>query len=858
MIFALLNAGATLLVAPIWTLFAVRNWLVPLLFGTAFVFVVLPIQANQDVFWRNGQQMFQTAVDTWDTIRGVVNPLWLCVARVPVTWNRVAAVYHALLIVLADVLDYDLPRDASGRNIPVVVDTYCAFVRTVSDFLVLFMRLLYAAIRALIKVIGAAITAFAQIKDLSFVDLLIELGTTVFEDLLGLRVCFRSWQGVLFCLCRGRWDSPFDVPSVVTTAFAMCLNPDYDGRGDPIAGGLAPIFGALRLYQARDAAVAAYQGLLNGIAQIASVAQTVISKLAELEGAFSTLENIKNSITKAFEDLIEDIGDLLGLDAQRLSQREMLREYFAALEASTIMQQEMILAAYTFGDTPRGTPARREAARAFVQNVTTSIAAAFLAELPRVWNDTLAEANITAEEAGMWFKVLGVVSEVLSGNQTAHEIADRMRAAGVDFRPLARKAPPCRKPTEADRARSAMAQIAAMAPRFVPEDSSWLTIALGTVVILSITLVLSLTSPAGVALVLGWIGLTAFSIILPIISGNALHIASAVATGQFDQALGVGTYLYAANYVGREYMRGGLINVDANAFVSGLVNELRKDAVYSLQMGLDIPTCTGLVTPFCLPPPIRGENPIDRVLAALRCEQNAPCTTTYTVADCPGRARSCVAGKCLCWLYLPEFFELPKVNIVYNQPLDCRAFGYTTDGLTPAQTGGFAWINLWSNTKNVWAGAGDLLAQIAHNQLPYSVLAVAPAAFLPIVGPAARKMTTYAIVALGAQLALVYVNGYLGWIAPRDHGWSCMVANSGSLVLGAMVGSVAYALLMAATIGGVLSAFAGVVFAALVLLGRGSTLLLRWSRPYEQWYRSNREAGEDEQSPPYIEKVVLE
>lgn len=846
MIFEFFHACATILTAPIWVLLLARNWLVPLLFGTAFVFVVLPIQADQDVFFRNGQQIFQNLQDMWSIVRGSVDGLWTCLVNFPKTWNRIAALVHAVFIVLADILDYDLDRDVSARTTIVDTDTYCTFARATANFLLLFIRLFYAAILLLIHLIGGLISAIIQIKDLSFVELLIDLGSTIFSNLLGLRYCFSSWEGVLFCICRGRWNSPFEVPSVVITAFAMCLNPSYDGQGDPIAGGLAPIFGALHLYVVRDGAVSAYYAVLSKVIQISGIAQTVIDKLVELEGLIGTIGGLITSIGDAFEDFFESVADAFGFSVEHGYQREVLRAYFAALEADSIQQQQMILNARTYMDVPRDTPHRREAAIEFMQNVTESVASKFLAELPGTWARVLEASNVTKDEAELWFKVLGVASEVLSGEHTAHQIADRLRSAGADFSVLARNMPACRKRTPQDIKIQKAVRSIEDAPRFVPADSSWLTIGFGTVVIFAIMLVLSLTSPAGVAFLLGMIGLTAFPFILTFVSGNALHIASAVATGKFDQALGLGTYIYTANYVGREYMRGGLINVDADAFVSGLVNEVQKDAVLSLQMIGDVPVCNGLVTPFCLPPPIRGENPIDRILGAIRCEQNAPCNDTYTVADCPGRARSCVAGRCQCWLYLPDHFELFELSFVFNQPLDCRQYGYTTDGLIPAKTGGLAWINVWSNIKNAWAGVGDLLAQTAHGKLPYSVLAVAPASILPIVGRSARKITRYAVITLAVQFVLTYANDYVGWIAPRDHGWSCMVANSGSIVLVGMVGAYAYAILMAVILGGTLTALAGFAVAVLVFVGRGTTLLVRWSRPYKKWYYSNHDSGEGE------------
>ena len=832
MIGALVNGALALLAVPLWVLWIGRNYLIVTLFAAAFVFIGLPIQANQDVFWRQGERIFEQIRAMYDTVRVPVNALLECTSKFPVIWNRIAALIQGVLIVIADVLGYDLPRGVRDtRATPVIADVYCDFVAAVTKFVSLLLKLFSAAVFLLIDIIGGLIVAVAQIDSLEFVDLIVDLIQTVFEDLLGLRDCFSSWEGTLFCLCRGRWSSVAQVPSSFPAAFASCLNPGYDGSGDPFTSGFATIFGVNILTEALGALQGELSSLYYGMGNVATQAIELINDLLKIDKLVGTLKNLLSNIGKKLSDVFDSVLDWFSRsphDVRRRENLQLLLRYHENVVADSQLRDRLLRATMDLSDAPRG-PARRAAAFAAVRNATDNVLYRFVAELPGAWDRALAQASLSRAEARLWPAVLGVAREALAAPRplSGQAVAARLRTSGADFSVL------IPAPHEG-RCAAAHAQRALLARSGV--DGAWTTHLLGAVVVLAATVVLAVIFPPTVALIIGLVGLTALSTVLIFVSGNALHMASAIATGQFDQALGLATALYVTNYVGRAYMAGGLLTADANQFVAGLAHEIGLDAVYGLQLAADGAVCNGVVTPLCLPPPVRGENPLDRIVGALACEQGASCAAP---SDCRGRAKACINGKCHCWLFMPTELALPELTFVFNQPLNCAPYGYTNDHLLlPTLSWGAVWDLTRAVARNAWAASGDLLAQLAHNKLPYAILGVAAAAFLPIVGKPAATMARYAAVALAAQAALAWANGGLGWIAPREHGWSCMVAASPSLVLGWTVVAWLAVLGGAVFASGLVAAAAAVVFGLLGGMGWLATALLRWAQPYRRWYNS--------------------
>ena len=72
-----------------------------LLFGT-IVYIGLPIQADQSVFWTSGYTVMAQLESAYTTVAGAANKIAGCLDPALEMWNRVAAVLQAVLMVLTD------------------------------------------------------------------------------------------------------------------------------------------------------------------------------------------------------------------------------------------------------------------------------------------------------------------------------------------------------------------------------------------------------------------------------------------------------------------------------------------------------------------------------------------------------------------------------------------------------------------------------------------------------------------------------------------------------------------------------------------------------------------------------------
>ena len=829
-----LTAVLAFLVAPLVFLWTTRRrWMTAITLVGA-IYVLLPVQADQDAFWSSGATVLNNLQTMLRRVADDINALLECTDAPFGAWDRVAALVQAVLIVTADELGYEVPR-----GVPLTPAVYCQFVGTVAYFARRFVELIERAVFLFLDIVKAAISVIADIANLSFAELLVELIRAGFGELIGEN-CFDSWYSAWFCLCRGRWDSVDEVPTDPLELFAECLNPSYSG-GDPIWEGLSAVFGLQPFKVLRDTALAAYNALLavaTRIAGIGSLISTAIDTLGGLVADMNTALSKVRNIGSTVEDIWDDITDIFDFS----DDMALFRVYFDSVARHSTAKMAVVRSMLESGDFPRSErgPISRAGALGHVRNASRAIASTFLAELPGAWNRTLAAANMTADEAHMWGRFLAVAHAALASPvaKSAHQIADEIRAANISFARFAPVAKEC-----PGRARAVLAHHDALRDMPRVDLSSYInfeTLFGGVVILVIVVVAIALYPPAmaGPLIVLGGL---AIGYALVFISGNSLQMLTAVATGHFDQALWLPTALYMANYAGRAYLQGGLLNFDADQFVAGLAVQIRNDAVYGLQLAADVPVCTGLITPFCLPPPVRGEDPLKRIVDALACEQGAACNVTYTVADCRGRAKACLSGACQCWLYLPTNFRVPRVTVVYNQPLDCTPYGYTNEGIIPRQTGGrLSWTNVWNNLCNTWAAARDVLRQLAHNRVPYWILGVLAFSFLPIVGPTAASTAVRAASVLAVQKLLVWGNDWLGWVGAPEAGFSCFISAAPSWGAGAIGIVVVVRIAVALLTTGALTALFLACVDILMFVGRVSTLSLRLAQPYAAWWNTRK------------------
>lgn len=794
----------------------IRRWILFVLVCSTVVYVGLPIQADQDVFWTSGYTVAAQLGAAYTTVARAANRVLACTQPVVVMWNRVAAVVQAVLMVLTDWVDFD---DAFRDPTPLSPLTYCEFSHRVRTAITRFITLVEVPVFLFFEIVGDLISVVADILDLEFWEVVVHIFLDVFTELTGLADCFTSWQGAMYCLCsppfRRIWDSPADVPDNFLRAWTKCIYPPYDQTKDPIAYGLNIVLGFTNIIGAFNEVCLTYNSLGNKVQSIYNIASSALRFFVD---AVSEL-NALNGFLDTLHLPTIPFNDLTSVASGAISRADTLVRTItdAKCEPYNIRFLDPIAS--------MSAPPVDVSLRTLARNAS----ATFLARLPGAWERALSAAGMDADEHALWMRVLAVAREALAAPAPvpAHVLARRMRASGVDFRTLrATAAPRC---MAARRAPAALRDVALI-------DGSWATAAAGALVIAFATVVLAILFPPAVAFLIGLTALYALSAVALVVSGGALGMASAVATGQLERAVALPALVYTAQYVGRAYATGGLLTLDGIEYVRGLIPELELDAEYMFQLLSDRPACTGLVTPFCLPAPVRGEGAVARLVGAIQCQQDQACSAT---SDCAGRAKACVNGRCLCWMYLPVV-ELPELTIAYAASPACGEYGYTNDGLLPRQTGGLSWTNVANTFGNFRAAVRDVLRAMTHGYFSYAILGVAVFTFVPFVRGTAKPLTRYAVVFCAAQYALTSVNDATGLVSPPDHGLACAAYALPSVVLWAGLLIVLGALLAALLGSGLLVAALGLLWALACILGRLATYGVRLGRPYKQWWESNR------------------
>lgn len=815
----------------------VRRWIVRLLFFAAVVYIGLPIQADQDVFWDSAYVVAGQLQTAYTAAADPLNQILGCVEPILVVWNRIAAVLHAVLIVLTDAVGFeDGFRDAP---IPLSPETFCTFSHRMSTILQRLVALIEVPVLLFFDIISETISFVSDIENLSYWEIIVSIFTDLINNLLGFEVCFRSWEGLMFCLCsppwRRIWTDVSQVPSAPLKAWAKCLYPPYDGTSDPIFYGLNVLFGFIPVIQLYEEVCTAFTTAQTKLMVVADFAIELVEKARVLLDFLSLAVNLFNQLLDYSGPVGKKVNNILESVFGDSPIDDLTDPFTAAATVLNNIRGRVLLTCPVVSPFSIRNAAPARAPPVVARRVTNYTSAALLTRLPGAWNRSLARAGMDAAEFGMWMRVLNVAQEALAAPApvSAHVLAGRMRASGVDFRTLPMSPAPRCLATYDRRTAYANRGVALI-------DESWWTAALGVPVILFGTLVIALVFPPAVAFCIGLAALSAFSTLLLFISGTAFEMANAVITGELDRALALPAMIYTAQYVGRAYWSGGLLTIDGLSYITGVLPELEADANYLFQLYADRPSCTGLVTPFCLPHPDRRDrDPLARIVGAIQCDPDQTCAAT---SDCSGRAKGCVGGKCLCWMYMPIGVRLPTLTIAYSSAATCEAYGYTNKGLLPRQTGGLSWTNVINTFSNFWAAMRDVLRALTHRYFSYAILGVAAFAVIPPVRQTGKTLAKYAITFAVAQYGLSAANDRLGWVAPPDHGMACAVYSLPSVVLWAGI-LTALAFAVAAVAGaGIVGALVGVLWALVQIVAQALTTLVRIVRPYRTWYYSGAQS----------------
>ena len=80
----------------------IRRWILFVLLCGTIVYVGLPIQADQDVFWTSGYTIAAQLGSAYAQVANAANRVLACIEPAREMWNRVAAVVQAVLMVFTD------------------------------------------------------------------------------------------------------------------------------------------------------------------------------------------------------------------------------------------------------------------------------------------------------------------------------------------------------------------------------------------------------------------------------------------------------------------------------------------------------------------------------------------------------------------------------------------------------------------------------------------------------------------------------------------------------------------------------------------------------------------------------------
>ena len=378
-----------------------------------------------------------------------------------------------------------------------------------------------------------------------------------------------------------------------------------------------------------------------------------------------------------------------------------------------------------------------------------------------------------------------------------HEIVSIARSRGVHARHLAPEDPTCTPRAVTFGTRSA--------PPPVTLDSSNIGITvIGAVFFTFMTAAFICVFPPAAAALIAFIIVGAFGTIAIVASNGGAQMIAALGGGDINQVFALPSAVLAAQIAGNDYFFGGLANINPFDFAIQLAPQIIADGEMIFASLVSVPWCAFPLGLFCPPPARRGDSWGQNYVDALSCKQDEVC---LTVDDCSGRAVACSYGKCRCWGYMPEKYQIQRIALFFtNDNAGCETYGYTTDVL-PNLAGGW-WYAGWNSFGNGWRGARDILAVSAASNL------VSPSAFLVCVFlmliPGLNRAGWMSVRVVGALLVVQYAavafEDVTGWAPLDSHGLTCVVLHSPSIGLWALIMAGLWLAVMAIVSAGVISA----------------------------------------------------
>lgn len=837
-VWGIVRSAALLPLVAVYVL--VREWkrVSTLLVLALAVSFTMPMEAASGVVYGRAADLVSKTQVMYNELRTLIDQPLACTTPILVVFNRITAMFRAIAVLVAEDVGFTITQDVHAEAQIVDVSTYCEFTSALQSFIVDFISLVFYPLflfLEVIKFLAPTLTDIASIATIETWTFIRDVIFPVFLDMIQFFRCLESPpNSVILCMCEGRFDN-ITIPSNPITLIAMCMNKDYNGDGDPILCGVAPVFGSgaiigglNQVVQSFAAVISALQSALGSIVGIANDLLGAISNIEEACSVYNGLPSVVKKVIYVPSQFFDLCDTSTSGAVSALSSSISVANTVVSYINSISLPAEIALPCPS--STVSETPVRPRLAPVHV-NTTVDLQDAFAAFHARVQATVAGRFGDDYDRMQRWSHIVSVFYNVTRAPETPppRQIVNALRSGGVHARMFIRPDAECTmSPMIIGRPPDVYLNSDTALPTFL--GASFLTF--------SLLLCLCMCPPA-CGIVFAFVLATSFGVLFLVFTNGSAQIIAALASGRINEVYALPTLVYAAQQVGANYMGDGLAVFDPVAFSTGLVPYLNADFQMIASAVIAAPFCALPFGWFCPPFAERGQPMFSNMIGSLYCIQGQAC---QVVANCTGRAIGCFDNMCRCWGSVPETIQMPDIQFFYTESLDCAQYGYTDDVLVPfLQDGGLSVSNLIHTLDNavlvVWEGGGIMVNSGLLS--PGVVGAMLFLSFVPCVSVVARRGVLITGGALGVQYAAAWVYSATGWTFLPDRGLVCPVTHLPSLLLWYMIALIIGPLISIVAISGILSAIAvfavDVGAAALWVSGKGVQLTARWTTVYQAY-----------------------
>lgn len=804
-----------------------------------FVAIGIKIESSAPVVWSQTAGLFSRLQHGVDGLRAQINQALGCSEVFLRIHNRLVAMYRAIMVLVAEDVGYEIGYDVRGQVQIVTVGDYCDFTSAVQSFFLDFLSLVTYPVFLVLDVIeqlAPALSDITAIGDIDVFEFVEEIIYPVFAAMVQFVECVSSPPNSLtYCICKTRFANISSMPAPLNSV-VMCMNEDYDGTGDPIACGFAPIVGVGAIIDGLNTALMSFSAVLSGtksgVNALSGFANSILGGIGDIDGACDAYGSIPSAVRRhlPIPDEFFQLCDIItgGVVAEANNAISLSNQVASAIDSISLPPPiPEICPSSTMDLGYRPGPTWHIAER--VEARTARVWAA-LADLHRAMQGAASErfANNTVR-LQRWSHILSVAYDTATARDIPHprEIVASLRAGGVHASMFLEHRHECTPHTRAF--------VGAAPPPVTLNAANALETFFGAaLLVILLFLCVAACPPACFAVVLVLLG-TSTGALTVIFSSGGAQIMAALDLDRINEVYALPTGVLLSQKLGNNYLDGGLANIDPFAIADDLMPQLVADANMVASSVISAPFCFALPLGWaCPPPPRRGDGIFDNFVGALYCVQGQACDT---VANCSGRAVGCFDNMCRCWGSVPETLEIPEIRLFYSDALDCSAYGYTNDVRVPfLDPGGLSLQNAWNTFGNAWRVARDTLGGLADSGVigPPALVVAFFLAVIPLTARGGRRLFVIFAAVLATQYALHYFKAAVVLFPASRGNPACVVQHLPSAALWYLVVQLAQPLLLAAVLSGIASSLAAVALGVAGLAVHAVLLLvtasLRWRK----------------------------